>query len=277
MAEQEGAGIDPEQYFNEGVSTGQEIGVEETLGQVAEKFAEAGYDPDEINELLYDPAPRRRRRHVRRASNGAPRRRRSHRRVAMYDPAPRRRHRRRTYDPAPKRYASRGSGALGGLLNYAGIIAGGAKFVLDYQARAKALGVNPTTGLPHTILTAIEFDMKNFNASDAMTRVTGALPTIVVEAVAGYALKSRKINAALKGYGRPAGDVALGVAAATLVKAFLDPPIGAPQQARMAQARIAQPTAQVAQARVVQTAPVPVYQPVVQQTSSTSSYNMEGY
>jgi len=209
----------------DGLETAYDIASQETQEQIQDLMAEQGYDPDEI-EALFDPAPRRHRR------------RRHHRRQVAYDPAPRRRSRRRqtqTTGRKKRRSSKRGSGikkSIGGLLNYAGVIAGGAKFLMDYNTRAKALGTDPATSKPYTILTAIEFDMKHFDSAAAMTRIQTAAPTIIGEAIGGYILKTPKVNSMAKGYGKPAGDALYGIAAATFLKAFLDPPVGQPQVAR---------------------------------------------
>jgi len=199
-----------------------DIASQETQEQIQDLMEEQGYDPDEI-EALFDPAPRRHRR------------RRHHRRQVAYDPAPRRRARRHETTGKKRRSSKRGSGikkSIGGLLNYAGVIAFGGKFLMDYNARAKALGINPVTSKPYTILTAIEFDMKNFDSAAAMTRVQAAAPMIIGEAVGGYILNTPKVNGMAKGYGKPVGNALYGVAAATFIKAFLDPPVGQPQVAR---------------------------------------------
>jgi len=211
----------------DGLEVAYDIASQETQEQIQDLMEEQGYDPDEI-EALFDPAPRRHRR------------RRHHRRQAAYDPAPRRRSRRRqsstqTTGRKKRRSSKRGSGikkSIGGLLNYAGVIAFGGKFLMDYNARAKALGTNPVTSTPYTILTAIEFDMKNFDSAAAMTRIQTAAPTIIGEAIGGYILNTPKVNGMAKGYGKPAGDALYGIAAATFLKAFLDPPVGQPQVAR---------------------------------------------
>jgi len=213
----------------DGLETAYDIASQEIQEQTQDLMEEQGYDPDEI-EALFDPAPRRHhRRHHRRQT---------HRQVA-YDPAPRRRSRRRETTGKKRRSSKRGSGikkSIGGLLNYAGIIAGSTKFYLDYSARAttlKTAGSLLKDGTPvDGILKAIQYDMENFNSTDAMARVKTAAPTIVGEAVVGYIAKTSKVNSMLKGYGQPLGDAAYGVAGATLLKAFLDPPVGQPQVAR---------------------------------------------
>ena len=212
--------LNPDNEFD-GLEVAYDIASQETQEQIQDLMEEQGYDPDEI-EALFDPAPRRQRRRQRR-------------RQVAYDPAPRRRSRRRETTGKKRRSSKRGSGikkSIGGLLNYAGIIAGGAKFLMDYNTRAKALGTNPATSKPHTILTAIEFDMNHMDLAAAATRIQTAAPTIIGEAIGGYILKTPKVNSMAKGYGKPAGDALYGIAAATFLKAFLDPPVGQPQVAR---------------------------------------------
>lgn len=236
------SGLDPEDVFEEGFNTGQELASDELLDNIANRFEDEGFDPDEIDELLYDPAPRRRRRRSgrrrHRSMDPAPRRRRrKHRKGKSYDPAPRRGRRggrRRRYDVAPKRRTHRSKGMLKDLLDNSGIITYGGKFIMDYAARAdvlKAAG-SITTGSYGGIFEALQYDIANFKMADATTRVQKVAVASVLEGVAGMVLKSPKINNKMKGYGKPLGDALIGYAAAVVSKAVLDPPVVTSQPAR---------------------------------------------
>jgi len=224
---------------------GYQAAADELRDEIAEQYEDEGFDPEEIDELLYDPAPRRggrgrkrrvRRRGARRSLDPAPRRRKSSRRksrrgVKRYDPAPKRRRGRgrrgvRRYD-VPKTRHRKKKGMLKLVLDNAGIIAGGGKFIMDYAARADALKLQGSidNGSYAGIFEAIQFDMVNFKMADASARVQKVFPTVALQGVAGMVLKSSRVNSAMKGYGKPAGDVLLGVAIATAAKAILDPPI----------------------------------------------------
>lgn len=230
MTESTNPEIDPEEFFNEGFEAGRGTVSDEFLDDLSEKLTdELGFDPDEVDELLYDPAPRRGRRR-RRSRTSAP------------VQAPRRKRRKaRTYAQTTGR-KGRGrtgrqlKGMLGKFKQYAFPIAAGGSFLMQYAARADALKAagSITTGGYAGILEAIKFDLTNFNASAAMTRVSSNISTIGVPLVGGYLVK--KVGGGFvkggveKDVVEIVGDLLTGYGVATGVKKILDPPINVPQQ-----------------------------------------------
>ncbi len=210
-------GIDPEELFNEGYQTGAELESEELREQIEDQLIDEGFDPDDIDEMLYDPAPRQgRRRH-----------RRSHR---SYDPAPRRRRRSRRrsgrrYDPAPRRrsgwrgkakkYGKRTKGMLGKFRKYALPGAAGLTFLGGYMARAKQLNMS--------VPDAMMKDIKEFDGKAAMKRVQDSAGEIATPLVAGWTIKETKVAGKYSGL---IGDVLTGIGLGTFAKKVLDPPVG---------------------------------------------------
>ena len=56
---QEDTGFDPAEIFNEGVAYQAEQDDTELREQIAEQMIASGINPDEVDEFLFDPAPRR--------------------------------------------------------------------------------------------------------------------------------------------------------------------------------------------------------------------------
>lgn len=226
--ETQGATADPDEYFNEGFETGQETEHDDLLEQVADTFEDAGYDPDEVEELLYDPAPRRRRHRRRVAYDPAPRRRRSRRAATVVAPRGRRKGRRRT----GRKVGRKVKGMLSKFKSYALPAAAGGSFLMQYAARADALKASGaiTTGGYGGILEAVRYDITHFNASDAMTRVSSNLSTIAVPLVGGYLVKNVGSGFVKSGIEKDiieiVGDILMGYGAAVGVKKVLDPPVG---------------------------------------------------
>lgn len=214
MAEPE-TGIDPEDYFSEGFAAGQEAVSDELREQIAEQLSGEGFDPDDIEEALYDPAPRRRGRKHR----GTRRMRRA------YDPAPRRRSRKgkgrrmRTYAQTTGKngYRRRAKGMLGKLKQYAMPGAAGVTFFAAYSLRAKQLNMS--------LMDAIMYDVKNFDSTAAMKRVQDNAGEIATPLIAGWAVKKTGIAGK---YSALAGDILTGLGIGKAAKTILDPPITAP-------------------------------------------------
>ncbi len=245
--EVQGIEIDPEEYFNEGFATGQETAADDLREQIVDTFEDAGYDPDEVEELLYDPAPRRGRRR---------------KKVRRYDPAPakapgrKRRKAKGTVGTSKRRKKGRRAGTkVKGMLNkfkgYAFPVAAGGSFIMQYAARAdtlKAAG-SITTGGYAGILKAIQWDISHFNVSDAMTRVSNNLSTIGVPLVGGYLVKNVGGGMVKSGVERDvleiAGDLLMGYGAALGTKKVLDPPIEMARQPDRQMQRVQQPQTQI--------------------------------
>lgn len=219
--------INVENPENENIDfeAGIEVGREEQLTELEDQLVDQGYDPEEVDELLYDPAPRRRGRKKGKKS-------RSHKRT--YDPSPRRRFRRsRRYDPAPKNgYRKKAKGILGKLKPFVGVGVGGLTFYGAYTKRTadlKAAGSLPATA---NIFDAVMYDINHFNGNDAMARVQTKAAGIATPAIAGWAIKKFVSGTA----GKLIGDALMGFAGGTAAKTILDPPIAtqprAPQISR---------------------------------------------
>lgn len=219
--------LDPGNYnpdaFNDGFEAAYDIAGQETqeqLENLGEQLINDGYDPDEVNELLYDPAPRR----GKGKRKGKGRRKASRR---SYDPAPRRgRGSRRRYDPAPQYYVrakKRAKGLLPKLRKLAIPGAAGLTFYAAYVKRAtdlKAAGKIPE----NNVFKAIQYDIENFNATDAVARMQTATPAILTPVIGGWAIKKSGI---LGKYSGIAGDILTGMGLGVAGKAILDPPINA--------------------------------------------------
>jgi len=248
----------PEPNTNElDIEAGYELGRQETEEDVMERLADEGFDEDDI-ERLFDPAPRRGRSRHRR-----------YRRAKMYDPdpAPRRR-RSRSASAYPKKRRSRARGALNKLRPFIMPVTAGVTFYMAYTSRAKALGVNPDTGLPYTVFEAIMYDFKNFDSAAAWTRIQdkGIQPAII--AGAGWAVKKYAPGG---GIAKMVGDAIMGLGVGQLVKVVLDPPVGGIRAGGPGRGMI-MGSSQVIQARASGSA-VPM-RAAVQQPSNAGGYTM---
>ncbi len=215
-----GIEIDPEELFNEGYQTGAELESEELREQIEDQLIDEGFDPDDIDEMLYDPAPRRgRRRHRRshRSYDPAPRRRRRSRRRSgrRYDPAPRRGSKSGYYGKLKKKYGKHAKGMLGKFRKFALPGAAGLTFLGAYMTRASQLGVS--------VPDAITKDIKEFDGKAAMKRVQDSAGEIATPLVAGWAIKETKVAGKYSGL---IGDVLTGIGLGTFAKKVLDPPVG---------------------------------------------------
>lgn len=186
---------------------------ESDIDQLGAELLDAGYDPADVEEFLYDPAPRRRGRKGKSVAKRTYRAKRSTRRYA------------RSYDPAPRRRKTGGRkkprGILAKVKKFAFPGAAGITFYSSYLKRADELF---TAGLitQKSVFSAIEYDVKNFDANAAMDRLKVAAPKIVVPSLVGVVVKETKIAGKYSGLVK---DLMVGMAAGTAAKAALDPPL----------------------------------------------------
>lgn len=171
------------------------------------RLIDAGHDPEEVEELLFDPAPRRK---------GGKKNRKSPSRYSKarsYDPAPRKR------KVTAKRTGKKGM--LSKLNKFALPGAAGLTFYGAYVKRAEDLF---TAGkIPEkSVFKAIEYDIKNFNGTDAMKRVQSQAGEIATPLIASWAVKETKI---LGKYSGIAADLLAGFGVGIGAKAVLDPPV----------------------------------------------------
>lgn len=187
---------------------GIEAGVQETIEDVEQRLIDAGHDPEEVSELLYDPAPRRK--------GGGKKTRKT----------PSRSYRARSYDPAPRKRkitAKRTGkkGTLSKLKKFALPGAAGLTFYGAYVKRAEDLA-NAGKIPEKSVFKAIEYDVKNFNGTDAMNRVKTQAGEIATPLIASWAVKETHI---LGKYSGIAADLLAGFGVGIGAKAVLDPPI----------------------------------------------------
>ena len=174
-----------------------------------QRLIDAGHDPEEVEELLYDPAPRRRgKKHHRKATRSH-----SYSRARSYDPAPRKR------KVTAKRTGKKGT--LNKLKKFAMPAAAGLTFYGAYVKRAEDL-FNAGSIPEKSVFKAIEYDVKNFNGTDAMNRVKAQAGEIATPLIASWAVKETHI---LGKYSGIAADLLAGFGIGVAGKAVLDPPI----------------------------------------------------
>ncbi len=160
--------LDPGESFNEGIEAGYDIGSQESLEEIEEQLINAGFDPDEIEEALYDPAPRRgRRRH------GGRKGRRSARRT--YDPAPGRRRKYPAASAYPKKgKKGKGKGKRGKFAKFRKFVLPAttiSSFYMSYSANAKARNMK--------LLDALKYDLGNWSAQKTMDKISAnPLPVV---------------------------------------------------------------------------------------------------
>jgi hypothetical protein len=200
-----------EQEPNLDFEAGIETGAQETIEDVEQRLIDAGHDPEDVEELLYDPAPKRRGGKKRRVHKSRVHHARSP--AYVYDPAPRRR------KVTAKRTGKKGT--LAKLKKFAIPGAAGLTFYGAYVKRAEDLF---TAGkIPEkSVFKAIEYDLKNFNGTDAMNRVKAQAGEIATPLIASWAVKETKI---LGKYSGIAADLLAGFGIGVGAKAVLDPPI----------------------------------------------------
>lgn len=260
----------PEEFFNEGVIAGQELGESQTQERLADQLIDEGFDPDEVNELLYDPAPR--------SHKGYRKGKRScsakqwakmpqickgsktsshHSRYA--DPAPRRGRKgvSRRYDPAPysttaRKYGKKAKGMLTKLRPIVMPAAAGLTFYTAYTTRAKALFA--TAKIPKdSVYEAIKYDLSYLDANAAVDRLQAKASGIITPAIIGTILKYGKqyVDPKLRAPMDVTGDALIGMAIGTGFKILLDPPIQNSPPCPQAQAQTqAQVQAQIQAAQI---------------------------
>lgn len=204
----------------------EEVEITPEMEEVADGLIEEGFDPSEVEEMLFDPAPRRRRGRRRRKStrryDPAPRRRRrTRRRSRRYDPAPRARS---AYPRRRKGYRRRAKGALGKLKKYVMPGVAGLTFYGAYQQRSKDL-LAAGSITKDSVFDAIMYDVKNFNGADAMTRLQDNATEIITPVIGSVIVKAVKPGGQI---GKVAGimaDALMGYATGKFGKVVLDPPM----------------------------------------------------
>ena len=145
------------EHFNDGFETAYDIASQESLEIMMQELEDAGFDPDEIEEALYDPAPRRGRRH-----HGGRKGRRHARR--SYDPAPPRRGRKSRSASAYPRKGKKGrKGKLAKFRKFVLPTTTVGSFYLSYAANAKARNL--------TLLDALKADLSNWDVNKVMTKI----------------------------------------------------------------------------------------------------------
>ena len=186
--------------------TGFEVGREDALAELETQLVDDGFDPGEVQELLYDPAPRRSRKAKKTTS------RRKVFRARQYDPAPKRK-------ITAKRHGKKGT--LAKLKKYALPGAAGLTFYAGYVKRATEL-FQAGKITANSVSEAIKYDFKNFNTTDAMGRLKKQAGEIATPLIAGKLVEETKLLGKLSGV---VADVLYGMGVGVGAKAILDPPI----------------------------------------------------
>ncbi len=198
--------IIPEVQGNElDFEAGIEAGAQETLEDVEQRLIDAGHDPEDVEELLYDPAPKRRgKKH------------RTHRsyRGRTYDPDPAPRKRKTTAKRTGKK------GTLAKLKKFAIPGAAGLTFYGAYVKRAETLYAQKKI-TEKSVFQAIQYDIKNFNGAAAMNRIQSQAGNIATPLLASWIVKETKILGKYSGIG---ADLLAGFGIGVGAKAILDPP-----------------------------------------------------
>lgn len=213
--------------FDEGFEAGQSSVEDELREQLAAQLEDEGFDPGEIEELVFDPRRR------------GGRHRRGSRRYRTYDPARKRRRSRKrstaaptkTYArAAPRRKASRRGGKkkakmLRTLERWAFPITGGVSFFYLYWMRAKELYGLGLVSSENDIFGAIMYDLKNFNVNDMFTRLVSNVGNYGLPLAGGFIVDNTKI---LGKYSKAGSQALYGTGAGILGKTILDPKGAAP-------------------------------------------------
>ena len=213
--------------FDEGYESGETA----ALTEVEDMLVDEGFDPGEVQEMLYDPAPRKK---------GSKKKKTTKRR---YDPAPQRRYKPRSTSGKKRKTTAKRKkpkGMLAKMKKFAMPGAAGITFYASYIKRAEELF---TAGkiTKQSVYTAVEYDVKNFNVDDALDRLKDNAGEIVAPVLAGALVKETKIAGKHSGL---VADVLTGLAAGKAGKVLLDPPIAG--AAAPAASQIAQKTTQPA-------------------------------
>lgn len=193
-----------------------------TLEDVEQRLIDEGYDPLDVEELLYDPAPRKRGKKYKRRP-----------RARSYDPAPLRSRvatRYRTVKEKVKRRIPKGIMAKVKKFVLPGTA--GVTFYAAYIKRAEDL-FNQGLISEKSVFKAIEYDIKNFNTNDAMGRLKNNAGEIITPFLGGFLMKETKI---LGKYTGVAADALFGMGIGVGAKTILDPPV-IQSQKRMVQVK----------------------------------------
>jgi hypothetical protein len=244
--------FDPENIFEEGRSLGQEETDEAIREQLASDLISAGQDVDEVEALLFDPAPRRKGSRKRGKINCSPRQRatmpqicKGSRSRRKYAPARPMSHRFNPvsgsyYDPAPRRSVT--AKRTGGKRPAKGLIAGLKPLVLpaatlatiymkytDRATKLTAAGALNKDGTPvKGVFDAIMYDLQNRPTTKVIDRVKAQAGSIVAPALIGvatqYTTKKIKMNGKLKQAANLGAEGLIGMGIGNLINAILDPP-----------------------------------------------------
>ncbi len=200
--------LDPGESFNEGIEAGYDIGSQESLEEIEEQLINAGFDPDEIEEALYDPAPRRgRRRH------GGRKGRRSARRT--YDPAPGRRRKYRAASAYPKKGKKGKRGKFAKFRKFVLPATTIGSFYLSYSANAKARNM--------TVLDALKYDLGNWSAQKTIDKIS-ANPLPIVGTI-GIPVAKQFIPGARSGMVGMIVDAVQGIMTGQFLTQVVDEPV----------------------------------------------------
>ena len=213
--------------FDEGYESGETA----ALTEVQEMLVDEGFDADEVEEMLYDPAPRKK---------GSKKKKTTRRR---YDPTPKRTYRSPYSTKKRKTTAKRKKpkGMLAKMKKFAMPGTAGVTFYASYIKRAEELF---TAGkiTKQSVYTAVEYDVKNFDVDDALDRLKDNAGEIVAPVIAGALVKETKVAGKHSGL---VADILTGLAAGKAAKVLLDPPIAgaAAPAARQITQKTTQPAA----------------------------------
>lgn len=165
-----------------------------------------GFDPEDVQELLYDPAPKKRKKGKRRKTTNQ----RSYRSIGTGK-------KRKTTAKKPKK----------GLAKIRPWVLPGAAagtFYAGYITRAKELfAAGKIT--QDSVFDAIKYDITNFNTTDAMNRLKNNAGEIVTPLLAAALVKEIKPIGKHSGL---AADVLSGMGIGVAAKTILDPPLTPP-------------------------------------------------
>ena len=215
----------PDNDFDEGFESGETA----ALTEVQEMLMDEGFDPEEVQEMLYDPAPKK-----------GKKKKTSKRR---YDPAPQKRYKPRSTSGKKRKTTARRKkpkGMLAKMKKFAMPGTAGVTFYASYLKRADELF---TAGkiTKKSVYSAVEYDVKNFDVDDALDRLKDNAGEIATPVLAGMLVKETKIAGKHSGL---VADILTGLAAGKAAKVLLDPPIaGAAPPARQIAQKTTQPAA----------------------------------
>jgi len=221
----------PDNEFDNDFDEGFESGETAALTEVQDMLMDEGFDPEEVEEMLYDPAPRKKGRKKKKTSK------------RRYDPAPKRTY--RPYSASRKKRKTtakrkKPKGMLAKMKKFAMPGTAGVTFYAAYIKRADELF---TAGkiAKKSVYSAVEYDVKNFDVDDAMDRLKDNAGEIVAPVIAGMLVKETKVAGKHSGL---VADILTGLAAGKAGKVLLDPPIaGAAPPARLSEQKTIQPAA----------------------------------